>query len=70
VGCARRADFAVLDDNRNMARRAPPIRTALRRRASDRVKLFRSLLSISTIAFVFGTLAIASWVGYFAQSRV
>ena len=70
VGSTRHADFAALDDDRNMARGTPPIRTALRRRASDRAQLFRSLLRISTIALVFGTLAVAGWLGYFAQSRV
>ena len=53
-----------------MARGKPPIRTGLRRRASDRAGLFRSLLRVSAVLFAFASLAVAGWVGYFAQSRV
>ncbi len=51
-----------------MARGKPPIRTGLRRRATDRAALFRSLLRISIVLFALATLAVAGWVGYFAQA--
>jgi len=53
-----------------MARGGAPIQTSFRRRASDRLRLFRSLLRVSILVFAFGTLAAAGWVGYFAQSPV
>jgi UPF0755 protein len=53
-----------------MARSKPPIRTGLRRRASDRAALLRSLLRISIVLLAFATLVVAGWVGYFAQTRL
>jgi len=53
-----------------MARSNPPIRTGLRRRATDRAALLRSLLRISIAVLVFATLVVAGWVGYFAQTRL
>jgi UPF0755 protein len=32
--------------------------------------MLRSFLRISTLVFVLGTLAVAAWIGYFAQSRI
>src|SRR5215467_7153785 len=47
-----------------------PIRTKRRRRASDRAQRVRSLVRTFMLVFVCGTLAVAGWVGYFAQNRI
>ena len=53
-----------------MARGQAPIRTGLRRRASDRGKLFRSVLRAAVILVGLAVLAVGSWVGYFARTPV
>lgn len=53
-----------------MGQTYPPIRTNPRRRASDRTQWVRSFLRTLMLMFVGGTLAVACWVGYFAQSRI
>jgi UPF0755 protein len=53
-----------------MARGKTPIRTGLRRRASDRGKLFRSVLRTTVIVLGLAALAVGGWVGYFARTPV
>ena len=53
-----------------MARGKASFRAHPRRRASDRSKLFSSLLRATVIACSFAALAVGGWVGYFARTAV
>ncbi len=53
-----------------MARGKTPIRTGLRRRASDRGKLLRSVLRTTVVLLALAALALGGWVGYFARTPV